>query len=172
MYTKIAVEHIRVNGWIFLLIVVGVNFQREFIFTSICNKNWERESNKDNTKTQVFMWKFNLGKTKWRGERIHYFQEVTMNSAELKLWSILWIQWNNGLMRSLLSNEREILVSLFFLCPPFFFVLLSQWIYARWGFIDSASYVNFNNCTICTLWFFYYGLGCAFDSGSDFYYLL
>ena len=39
----------------------------------------------------------------WRGKRIHYFQDVTVNFAELELYDFLILQWDSGLRRRILN---------------------------------------------------------------------
>jgi len=110
------------------------------------------------------MWKPDLRKITGRWERVHYFQDVKVNSADSDLISeyngiMVW-----GVLFSLLEGKS------FLFCPLFF--SFSHCIYTGGGFIGSVGHADFNNCMICTLLFFCNGLDSALDGGSDFCYLL
>ena len=51
----------------------------------------------------------------WRGKRIHYFQDVTVNFAELKLCDNFRLQWDSGLRRmvSTFCEKYSFVFSLF-----------------------------------------------------------
>ena len=55
-------------------------------FTHCEIKAMQRYVNREKMKIYDFTWKLNLKKTTRRRKRIHYRQEVTMNSAELTLY--------------------------------------------------------------------------------------
>jgi len=67
--------------------VLGGKFSGESTHTSICSRvcGEHRDPNREQAKTHKFYVKIQFGKTTRRG-RIHYFQEVTVNSTELILY--------------------------------------------------------------------------------------
>jgi len=82
------------------------------------------------------------------GGRIHYFQKVTVNYAELKLYGCLRLQWfEDGI-----SPSREVVP---FLLP--LFLSISWCIYAQGVFIGGVAHENFNNHMIYMLQLFHNG---------------
>ena len=65
---------------------VGINSQKEFIYTSNCNLDL-RENKKNNHKNSGFTCKHNSGKITGRSGRIHYFQRITMD-FQRRLYSV------------------------------------------------------------------------------------
>ena len=75
-----------VNSWEFIYTQIVVGFMRE---------------NNEAMQRHIILCGTQFGKSH-REERIHYFQEVTMKSAEIELCGSLRLQWDSDLRRRIL----------------------------------------------------------------------